>query len=293
MCEGTGGAAYPKLWQHVRSYAAAESENMIVYSATKQQFKDDVVFNQISDIIRLRLREHGVSGGSFSEYNSWHNSLHFMKDVIDDESIPEDANVAIEYQIPRTSRRVDFMIAGADSAGHDNVVIVELKQWTKAEKIDDYMNHSVRAFTGGANRIVNHPSYQAFSYSTFIRNFSEQIQDNDIGVIPCAYLHNYEPQYVNEINDPVYSAWYEEAPFFIRTDVLKLREFIKKYISRRASGGDLRYDAENDRIITDRSKVSKDDKSSGIRSAGDEQAATLIKNTYKTLLTRGQKGCYV
>lgn len=221
---------------------------MIVYSATKQQFTNDVVLNRISDIIRDKLREHNIWGGSFSEYNSWQNSLHFMKDVIDDECIPSDTNVAIEYQIPRTSRRVDFMIAGADNSGKDNVVIVELKQWTKAEKIDDYMSHSVRAFTGGGNRIVNHPSYQAFAYSTFIKNFSEQIQDNDIGVIPCAYLHNYEKQYVTEINDPVYSVWFEEAPFFIKTDVLKLREFIHKYISRKASSGDLLYQIDHGRI---------------------------------------------
>ncbi|MEE3455223.1 MAG: DNA/RNA helicase domain-containing protein, partial [Succiniclasticum sp.] len=38
---------------------------------------------------------------------------------------------------------------------------------------------------------------------------------------------------------------------------------------------------------------SKDDKSSGIRSAKDDVAARLIKNTYKTLLTRGQKGCFI
>ncbi len=33
--------------------------------------------------------------------------------------------------------------------------------------------------------------------------------------------------------------------------------------------------------------------SSGIRSASPERAHQLILNTYKTLLTRGQKGCYV
>jgi Uncharacterized conserved protein (DUF2075). len=33
--------------------------------------------------------------------------------------------------------------------------------------------------------------------------------------------------------------------------------------------------------------------SSGIRGASDADARRLILNTYKTLLTRGQKGCYV
>ena len=30
-----------------------------------------------------------------------------------------------------------------------NVVVVEFKQWEKAEKVDDVMQHSVKAFTGG------------------------------------------------------------------------------------------------------------------------------------------------
>lgn len=42
-----------------------------------------------------------------------------------------------------------------------------------------------------------------------------------------------------------------------------------------------------------KSKLSKDDKTSGIKSCGEGLARQLIKNTYKTLLTRGQKGCYI
>lgn len=58
-------------------------------------------------------------------------------------------------------------------------------------------------------------------------------------------------------------------------------------------GKDLRYDEKNHEIIIDKTQISKDDKSSGIRSCGEGLAKQLIKNTYKTLLTRGQKGCYI
>jgi len=34
-------------------------------------------------------------------------------------------------------------------------------------------------------------------------------------------------------------------------------------------------------------------KGRGIRGASDDDARRLILNTYKTLLTRGQKGCFV
>ena len=58
-------------------------------------------------------------------------------------------------------------------------------------------------------------------------------------------------------------------------------------------GKDLRFDKASGRVVTDRTMISKDDKSSGIKSADDATAEKLIKNTYKTLLTRGQKGCYI
>ena len=108
---------------------------MIVYNATKAQFNEDVNLNRISDIILHNLREKKISGGQTAEYHSWQNSLHFMRSAIDDPEIPDDVEVAIEYQIPRTSKRVDFMLAGADDDNNSNVIVIELKQWDKAEKI--------------------------------------------------------------------------------------------------------------------------------------------------------------
>lgn len=221
---------------------------MIVYTATKSQFNEDVNLNQISDIILRNLKAKHLSGGQPAEYHSWQNSLHFMRAVMDDPAIPGDVDVAIEYQIPRTSKRVDFMIAGADQYDQSNVVIVELKQWDKAEKVDDIMLHSVRAFTGGGKRIVNHPSYQAYAYATFIKNSSEQVQDDQIGIRPCAYLHNCSQENRIPLDDEIYKTWYEEAPLFDKTQVLLLRDYIKKYISMRSTKGDLLYKIDNGRI---------------------------------------------
>ncbi len=221
---------------------------MIVYNATKAEFNNDVLLNQISDKILFKLKEANIHGGEDAEYRSWQNSLTFMRNVLDDNEIADDVNIAIEYQIPRTSKRVDFIIAGADSDNKSNIIVVELKQWEKVEKIDDEMLHSVRAFTGGANRMVSHPSYQAYSYAVFIRNSSEQVQDENINIIPCAYLHNYDEKYVDQLNDDIYKMWYDEAPFFIKNQVLDLRKFIKKFITKKSSDGDLLYKIDNGRI---------------------------------------------
>lgn len=221
---------------------------MIVYHATKAQFNEDVIFNRLADIIKRKLREENISGGEEAEYRSWEYSMPFMRNALDDKDIPDDTEIAIEYQIPRTSKRVDFIIAGADNNGTNNVVVVELKQWEMAQKVDDEMLHSVKTFTGGANRMVSHPSYQAYSYAVFIRNSSECVQDEDIKVIPCAYLHNYKEEYVDQLNDKIFEQWYVEAPFFIKNQVLELRKFIKRYICRKSSDNELLYKIDNGRI---------------------------------------------
>ncbi len=58
-------------------------------------------------------------------------------------------------------------------------------------------------------------------------------------------------------------------------------------------GKDLIY--RNGHVQTDRTAISKDDKSSGIRlrTTCDDEADKLIRRTYKVLLSRGLKGCFI
>ena len=57
-------------------------------------------------------------------------------------------------------------------------------------------------------------------------------------------------------------------------------------------GRDLVY--KNGHVCTDKEAISRDDKTSKIRTCRDASLADrLIRNTYKVLLTRGQKGCFV
>ena len=57
-------------------------------------------------------------------------------------------------------------------------------------------------------------------------------------------------------------------------------------------GKDLR--VVDGKLITDQTQIAQSDKSSGIRTCKNKElAASLIKNTYKTLMSRGQKGCFL
>lgn len=221
---------------------------MIVYNASKGSFVQDVKENLIADKILKLIREKGLNAGQENEFNAWQNSMQFMRNIVDDPEIDDDIEVAIEYNIPQTSKRVDFIIMGSDKEEKDNIVIVELKQWTKAEVVDDDMHFSVRTYVASDNRIVCHPSYQAYSYSKFISNYSQNVQDGEIKLIPCAYLHNYSPMYKPALEAEIYKDWYTAAPFFVRDESRKFAEFVKKYVTRKSKDGDLLYLIENGRI---------------------------------------------
>ena len=206
---------------------------MIVYSANKGQFVQDVRTSVIATKILDLIREKGLNAGQDREFSAWHNSMKFMRDIVDDPEIDDGVHIAIEYNIPQTSKRVDFIIIGTNEKGNDCIVIVELKQWTKAEVVDDDMHFCV---------------YQAYSYSRFISNYSHLVNENHIHLVPCAYLHNYLPAYRSALSAEIYKDWYSSAPFFIMDEVQPFIDFIKKHVTRKSSKGDLLYLIDHGRI---------------------------------------------
>ena len=220
---------------------------MIIYNKSLKDFRTDVTFNMMQSILLKTLREKGLSGGSASEINSWNNSLHFMKDVLDDSYFDNECQVAIEYNIPQTSKRVDFMIMGNNNE-EDHVVIIELKQWARVNKIDDNCDHSIMSDLR-SHEPVAHPSYQAYSYKQLILDYcNDSVSINNKTLKPCAYLHNLSEEYRPVIEDNLYHEWIEEAPVFLQSDVLKLRNFIKNYIKLKANDGSLLYKIEEGRL---------------------------------------------
>lgn len=204
---------------------------MIIYENTRGGFINDIRTGSIATKVQNAFERHGIHHNNDAEYRAWGNSLMFMRNVLDDDDIPEDVSLAVEYQIPLTSKRVDFLIAGKDQNGTDNVVVVELKQWEDSGMTS--RPDVVTAFTGGANRAVCHPSYQAYSYAKIIENFNEDVYRRNIQLRPCAYLHNYREENRPHIDNTLYREAVSVAPVFLQDDVIKLRSFIKTYIKEK------------------------------------------------------------
>lgn len=202
---------------------------MIVYEATKELFVEDVIQDRIEENIDEKFYNKMGYHTSLSERKAWKNSMEYMLKVLIDSNIPSNIGVAIEYKIPNTSKRVDFIITGFDVNRKNVAVIVELKQWEKASIVSG-KDGIVEAYTGHALREVAHPSYQAWSYATTIEDYNENVQQKQIGLYPCAYLHNYQKIMPPTLLSDVYKEYLDKAPAFVKGDVEKLREFINKYI---------------------------------------------------------------
>lgn len=202
---------------------------MIVYEATKQLFVEDVVQDKIEENIDRTFYEKMGYHTSKSERDAWKNSMQYMLKVLIDNNIPGNVGIAIEFKIPNTSKRVDFIITGKDGNLKNTAIIIELKQWTEAEIVNG-KDGIVQAFTGHALREVAHPSYQAWSYATTIEDYNETVQQEQIDLHPCAYLHNYVTVTPPTLLSDNYKDYLEKAPAFVKGDVEKLRDFINKYI---------------------------------------------------------------
>ena len=155
--------------------------------------------------------------------------MQYMMKVLIDNNIPENSGIAIEFKIPNTSKRVDFIITGKNEELKNTGIIIELKQWTEANIVSG-KDGIVQTFTGHALREVIHPSYQAWSYATTIEDYNETVQDEKIELYPCAYLHNYVDVTPQTLLSDEYKYYLEKAPVFIKGDVEKLRDFMNKYI---------------------------------------------------------------
>ncbi|MCR5083342.1 MAG: DUF2075 domain-containing protein [Parasporobacterium sp.] len=219
---------------------------MIVYSGNKSDFltavEEDSIAEEIEENIYKKMRRRTAQ----NEFRSWENSLEYMYKVLNDDEIPDDSGIAIEYNIPQTSKRVDFIISGYDEKKDPNVVIIELKQWDKVDVVDG-QDALVETFTGGAVRKVVHPSYQAWSYAAMIYDYNQNVQEGNICLHPCAYMHNYRKNNPEKLEQNQYKEYVDDAPLFARGEVSKLRDFIKQSV-KVGDDKQLLYEIDNGKI---------------------------------------------
>lgn len=205
---------------------------MRIYEATTEQFSDDVQHNRIADKVSAAFSAHYGRAPSSSEVNSWANSLMFVENVLQMKTL-RDNYILVEYELPYTSNRIDCLLFGKSAAGLNNVVVIELKQWSRVEPSE--VDGNVVTFVGGANRVVAHPSLQAKAYSVYLRDFVSLFSEDHTELYSCVYCHNYKLRDADPLLDPRFAKAMEASPVFSRSDAEMLGDYLKEKLG--AGGG--------------------------------------------------------
>ena len=205
---------------------------MILYCDTVKRFIEECEGENPVIVKELlsKFEEHHLGGGSESERRSWLHSLPRVASALKDKRIPKDANVGLEYKLIDTRQRVDFLIYGKDEEDKENVVLVELKQWSEVKHSN--LKNYVKTEGGHGEDDYWHPSYQAYNYANIMRMFNEYVYEYGVKVNACSYLHNMPEGYSSFLNDEKEYPLVREAPSFLKDDEQKLASFIARYVKK-------------------------------------------------------------
>lgn len=200
---------------------------MIIFKTTIEDFLIKNEDGNIDDFVAKSWQEATGSHVSPAERKSWMNSLRVVSTVLRDERLGRSLGVAVEFVLPLSSKRIDCTVAGYKN-GRPSAVVIELKQWEKADITD--MDGLVKTNVGKGFREVCHPCYQAWTYSEFFELFNEAVNDSKDGIQikPCAYLHNYKRD--GKIDSHIYDLYLNRAPLFTKGEGRRLANYLVDHV---------------------------------------------------------------
>ena len=149
---------------------------MILYEETIERFNEDVMQNCIADRAAEKYRAHYNRNPGNSEYRSWAISLAILNNSFQYAGLKNN-QILVEYELPYSSQRIDVLLFGKDIKAQENVVMLELKQWSSDNVVDADSEGNVLVDYGAFRKEQAHPSLQVQGYyfhlKDFIKIFSE------------------------------------------------------------------------------------------------------------------------
>lgn len=196
---------------------------MILYCSSVDKFIDDVNDKRIIDILNNLMKDNLYHYTSESEKKSWENSLEYMSNVISNSKIPNNCTIVLEYNLPISSSRVDFIISGYDECDREKLLLFELKQWSKVEIVEN-SDILLETYVGNGLKKVVHPAYQVLTYKDLLCDYNKYIQSNNVVVVPCVVMHNYLTDEI--INSDKFLGITSDVNMFYKDDFGKLINFL-------------------------------------------------------------------
>lgn len=205
-----------------------------IYQESLRQFNKDLFEGTLTQKLDDALKKAHV-GVNDSQDNTFNDSLPRLGYVFGPDHINQDIQCCIEYRIRASGGyRIDFMLSGYDHENNKNVVVIELKRWSRDNVSLIPNSNNVKALVArsvGFKETV-HPSFQSFNYCDLLRLFYKEVNDNNISLHPCSYLHNYDEKHPPVLSDKRFGKILEISPMFSKKDNQKLLDFVNRYIKK-------------------------------------------------------------
>ena len=159
---------------------------MTLYRQSVRGFS--AVEHHFADLIAEQMTIRTGRRPSPGERRSWERSIPALcADLVSAGLF--DVEMLLEYQLPLTSKRADVVLVGQHPrTGGPSYLVVELKQWSHAERFED-SDTLVRIEQYGA-RPVTHPALQVRDYCDYMLGFTAVLADAPLSLAGVAYLHN-------------------------------------------------------------------------------------------------------
>ena len=206
---------------------------MRLYEDTIQQFKEDVRYSRIADKIAEKFKEYYNRNAPESEFRAWNNSLPKLKEVLDIANLLQN-KIIIEYELPfQKNSRIDIILFGRDDIGEDNIVIIELKQWSNNSVEDSEDEGNIVVDFGRFKKPQSHPSLQVEGYYWHLKDYMTIFDENKPALLSaCVYCHNYNKGTNEVLYLPKFSKDIQKYPLFSKQDIIDLGNYLKEKLSK-------------------------------------------------------------
>jgi len=207
---------------------------MILYEGSIEQFNGDVMQNVIADRATEKYRAYYGRRPGDREYRSWAISLAILNNSFNYANL-KDNHILVEYELPYSSKRIDVVLFGKGLLGDENVILLELKQWSNDKVYEAEADGNVIVDFGNFRKEQAHPSLQVEGYYFHLKDFLKLFNDkNAPNLVASSYLHNYSRKNGNQV---LFAKKFEKVindfPVFSKEESVEL----SRYLKDRLAGG--------------------------------------------------------
>ena len=203
---------------------------MYLYRTTADGLSGEISAGTLVPRLEEQFRQLFGYVPASSERRSWERSLPALVKEILAAALGQ-VEVLIEYVLPQTSKRVDAVLLGVSPRGDPSCVVIENKQWSRAELVDpEYLLVEIE---GQGHRERLHPQEQVRRYVEYLRDFNKFLEAQPRSVTGLAFLYNATSANIAGLRGPEMDGL-ADYRMFAGDESAKLQRFLNRLSS--ASG---------------------------------------------------------